>query len=101
MIRIKMRESYNLAPVRALMKKWGFEEFEGYLTDLREYFGTLMFRSHGFTAVFGYPAENVTFVGEKGASSIHVNIKNIKKVEVCAAHVDVHETNGSVTEIWN
>lgn len=101
MIRVKMRESYNLALIRTLMKKWGFEEFEGYLTDLHEHFGTLMFRSYGFTAIFGYPAESITFIGEKGASSIHVNIKNIKKVDVCTAHLDIYETNGSVTEIWN
>ena len=98
---IRIRESYNLQPARMLMKKYGFEEFNGYLTDIREYSGIVMFKAHGFTAIYNYPPDIFTFIGEKSVSSFKVGIKNIKKIDVCAAHVDIYTTNGSVAEIWN
>lgn len=98
---IRIKEAYDLQPIRMFMKKAGFEEFEGYLTDVRDKFGTVMFKAYGFTAVFNYPNENLTFIGEKNASSFKVPVKEIKKIYVCTAHVDIYTNDGSLAEIWN
>lgn len=98
---IRIKESYNLQPIRNFMKKAGFEEYEGYLTDLHDHLGTLMFKAYGFTAIYGYPQDKLTFNGEKSVSSFSTYVKNIKRIDVYSAHLDIYTADGSVAEIWN